>query len=617
MKIIVRFTAVILVLAVTASAQVADSPWPMFRHDLSHTGHTPYTGPAAPTVKWMFQANDGIASSPSVGIDGTIYVGAGWNFVGAADSFLYAINPDGNLKWKFHLGAGMFSSPAVGADGTIYFGSHDRHIYAVEDSVTYGKLKWKNNLGLWVYSSPAIGADGTIYVGSPNFNFYAIAPNGAIKWQHAANWCIISSPAIGPAGEIYVGSKDHNVYAFEDFFTYGTLRWKFATGVFYEGYLVDSSPAIGADGTIYVGTDPYGAAGQTPVPVDSVFFAVNPDGSLKWRFPMEDGAESSPAIGPDGILYIGSYDHNLYAIRDEGDEGVLVWAFPTGGAIDGSPTVDGCGTVYVGSRDSTLYAINRDGTLRWSFSTGGGIESSPAIIDNGVLYIGSFDGNLYALGNGGPDVGVVSIDVQGEVMAGASFIPRATVRNYRSGSRSFDVSCVIDSAGIAVYEDTLTVNDLGEITSVQETFRHWSVGADSGVVYNVTVATRLGGDDNWFNDTLTAHVRAVSSVGSHAKGDGTGVQRDYFLGQCYPNPFNAATTIEFSIRERSHVTLQIYNIAGQRVRTLVDEDRAPGVHADVTWDGRDNDGRPVASGIYFYRLTAQGFTQTKKMILLK
>ena len=116
---------------------------------------------------------------------------------------------------------------------------------------------------------------------------------------------------------------------------------------------------------------------------------------------------------------------------------------------------------------------------------------------------------------------------------------------------------------------------------------------------------------------MTTQVRAVSDVGTGTNEDDGKLQRDFFLSQCYPNPFNAATTIEFSIGEPARVKLQIFNVAGQRVRTLVDEERSSGIYNDVTWDGRDSDGRPVASGIYFCRLTAKDFTQTKKMILLK
>ena len=88
------------------------------------------------------------------------------------------------------------------------------------------------------------------------------------------------------------------------------------------------------------------------------------------------------------------------------------------------------------------------------------------------------------------------------------------------------------------------------------------------------------------------------------------------LQQNHPNPFNPQTTIAFAIKDRGHVRLAIYDVAGRLVRTLANESRASGAH-EVTWDGRGNDGRPVASGVYLYRLTAGEFSQTRKMVLLK
>lgn len=597
------------------SSWLAESAWPMFRHDLRHTGRTPYTGPAEPTLKWIFPTGAGIASSPSLGEDGTIYVGSGYNYTGA-DSNLYAINTDGSLKWSFKTGGSIFSSPAVGADGTVYFGSMDGHLYAVEDSVTYGKFRWKAWLGSWVYSSPAVGADGTVYAGGLDFHLYAINPDGGLKWRWRTDWCVFSSPAIGPGGEIYVGSKDHRLYAFEDSVTYGKVAWKYAAGTFYDGHLVDSSPAIGPDGTIYVGTDPYGAAGQAPVPVDTVFFAINPDGSLKWKFFMEDGAESSPAVGPGGMIYIGSYDGNLYAVRDGGHAGVLEWTFPTGGAIDGSPTVDGCGTIYVGSRDSTLYAVNPDGTERWRFRTGGGIECSPTIDDSGILYIGSLDGNLYALGSGGPDAGVVSIDLPGEVEAGSTHSPGAAVRNCRSGSPSFLVSCRIDTAGVPVYADTIGVEGLSGTAPYDVTFAPWTAGPDTGTVYTVTVATYLAGDGNSHNDTLTAPTVTTAGTVTGSDGAENNPHPPFSLGQCYPNPFNPATTIRFGLMEAGNVALRIYDVSGRLVRVLAEGRRGAGRHS-VTWDGTDGSGGAVSSGVYFYSLSAGPFKETRKMVMLR
>jgi hypothetical protein len=89
------------------------------------------------------------------------------------------------------------------------------------------------------------------------------------------------------------------------------------------------------------------------------------------------------------------------------------------------------------------------------------------------------------------------------------------------------------------------------------------------------------------------------------------------LAQNYPNPFNPATTIEFSLRSPGHVKLTIYNVRGQRVRALLDEPRTAGLHKDVQWDGRSDVGTAVASGIYFYRLVADDFTDIRKMVLLK
>jgi outer membrane protein assembly factor BamB len=519
-------TALMVVLAGLArvDTRADEGPWPMFRHDLNHTGRSPYTGPADSTPYWAFPVNDGIASSPTIGADGTIYVGSGMFGPGNSDSSLYAINPDGSLKWRFKTGYGVFSSPAIGPDGTIYVGSQDQRLYAIEDSSTYPKSKWNVYLGSPVWSSPAVGEDGTIYVGSLNFFLYALWPDGTAKWGYHTLWCIFSSPAIGPDGAVYVGSKDEALYVFEDSTTYAKLRWKHATGQFYDGHLVDSSPAIGEDGTIYVGTDPYGAAGHDPVPVDTVFFAINPDGSRKWAFPMEDGAESSPAIGPDGTIYVGSYDGHLYAIADSGTKGILKWKFLTGGAVASSPAVDACGTIYIGSRDSTMYALNPDGTLRWSFRTNGEIESSPAIGDNGILYFGSFDGNLYAIGTGAPDLGVVSVEVPDSVKTNSSYSPSATVVNYRGAPQSFEVACLIDTQGTYLHGDTVYVSNLAGGGSVQEVFSPWNVGSDNNLTYTITVVTILSEDDNEANDTLSRETVSVSELtflDGDANGDGT------------------------------------------------------------------------------------------------
>nr|MBN2277600.1 T9SS type A sorting domain-containing protein [candidate division Zixibacteria bacterium] len=90
----------------------------------------------------------------------------------------------------------------------------------------------------------------------------------------------------------------------------------------------------------------------------------------------------------------------------------------------------------------------------------------------------------------------------------------------------------------------------------------------------------------------------------------------FILAPNYPNPFNPVTTIEYALPTRSEIELVIYNILGQKIKTLVDGEESAGYHL-VQWDGTGFNGRNVASGIYFYRLRAGDYNESRKMILLK
>ena len=90
----------------------------------------------------------------------------------------------------------------------------------------------------------------------------------------------------------------------------------------------------------------------------------------------------------------------------------------------------------------------------------------------------------------------------------------------------------------------------------------------------------------------------------------------YSLDQNYPNPFNPSTTIKFSIAKAGQAKIEVYNILGGLVTTLFDGQVTAGVN-EITWDGTDKNGKTVSSGIYFYRLTADNYSETKKMTLLK
>jgi outer membrane protein assembly factor BamB len=370
---LVLSSVIALMPANTAQAQPADSAWPMFGQNPQRTGRSPYSGPEVPELKWSFTTGGYVDSSPAIGADGTIYVGAtGPNF--------YAINPDGSQKWKFTPGACVYSSPAIGADGTIYVGSSDGNLYAINPD---GSRKWSGTTGGQVYSSPAIGADGAIYIGSFDNYLYAIYPD-LTWWAAPTGDKVWSSPAIGADGTIYFGSDDNNLYAINPD---GSQKWSFTTGG-----IVISSPAIGTDGTIYFGS------------FDGNLYALNPDGSQKWSFTAGYSVYSSPAIGTDGTIYVGSDDNNLYAINPDGSQ---KWSFTTGDWVRSSPAIGADGTIYVGSYDNNLYAINPDGSQKWSFTTGDVIESSPAIGADGTIYVGSYN-KLYAITAGEYDLTISS-----------------------------------------------------------------------------------------------------------------------------------------------------------------------------------------------------------------
>ena len=102
---------------------------------------------------------------------------------------------------------------------------------------------------------------------------------------------------------------------------------------------------------------------------------------------------------------------------------------------------------------------------------------------------------------------------------------------------------------------------------------------------------------------------------------GSDVPKEFSLSRNYPNPFNPTTTIKYGLPVDSRVTVEIYNVLGQRVRTLINDDKPAGYHSAV-WEGTGNGGQQMASGVYFLHLSAKGvngktFTEVRKLMMLK
>ncbi len=216
-----------------------------------------------------------------------------------------------------------------------------------------------------------------------------------LKWQsfltpgRSVWW---SSVAIGSDGRtLYVGTgTGDRLFAIRDDGAQGTFRWSYVTGQHFY-----SSPAIGADGTIYVGSD------------DKKLHALRDDGdtyAVKWTFPTGGYISSSPTIAPDGTIYVGSLNGRLYALRDDGSAATLLWSVLTGGSIYSSPALAADGTIYVGSMDGHLYALHPDGSLKWRANLGQPISYSSPAIDGTTIYLGTAGNCLVAVedqGNAG------------------------------------------------------------------------------------------------------------------------------------------------------------------------------------------------------------------------
>jgi len=140
-----------------------------------------------------------------------------------------------------------------------------------------------------------------------------------------------------------------------------------------------SSPAIGKDGTVYIGSNDYN------------LYAINPYGNIKWNRDL-GVIWSSPAVTGDGTIYIGTLDGILYALDSNGNH---KWNYTVDSAIFSSPAIANDGTIYFGSGEM-FYAINADGSLKWEKNIGVIIYSSPAIGIDGTIYFGDEDGSLYA-----------------------------------------------------------------------------------------------------------------------------------------------------------------------------------------------------------------------------
>ena len=205
------------------------------------------------------------------------------------------------------------------------------------------------------------------------------------------------------------------------------------------------------------------------------------------------------------------------------------------------------------------------------------------------------------------DGAVLSIDAPGDtVFSDSSYGVIATVQNLGNVVLTFDVVVTIDG-----YVDTFHVSGLGPGYTREATFRDWLVPPGDSATYTMTVCTRVLDDVDSTNDCGEKTIFAYNPLGVEESSMLGARGLRFELLQNEPNPFGRQTLIAYSLPVAGAVALEVYDITGRLVESLVDEHKNPGVY-EVHWEAKNQ-----AGGIYFYRLQAGGFTATKKMTLLK
>jgi plastocyanin len=194
--------------------------------------------------------------------------------------------------------------------------------------------------------------------------------------------------------------------------------------------------------------------------------------------------------------------------------------------------------------------------------------------------------------------------------------------------KSVSVTHTIINSGFSFSPSTLTIN-LGDTVKFVLTTIHNAREVDlvtwnaNGITSNGGFDTPLGGGTVLLTQTGTHYYVCINHAfmgmkgqisvnsSSDVKTSTNNVPSSFNLEQNFPNPFNPSTQISFSLPQKSHVTLKIYNAIGQEIKTLVDGETDAGIH-EIEFNGSN-----LASGIYFYRLSTPSFIDTKRLVLLK
>lgn len=301
-----------------------------------------------------------------------------------------------------------------------------------------------------------------------------------------------------------------------------------------------------------------------------------------------------------------------------------------------------------GSRDAFYMSLDQDGNPISSVHIGGPGEESgnDTWVDalGNVYYAGHFSSTVQF----GPSISLTSIGL-GDLFL-AKYNPAGNVLWARQGGgggdeygmtvAGFDNGVVYGGPflGIAVFSDTFLISS-GDYDAVVAKYTHdgdfvWARkmgGTGHDYTYNlcadqdgnVYVAGHFTGTATFDDTTISGHgdrdffvVKIASDGNITGTTDDKNIAYRFSLSQNYPNPFNPTTEIQYALPSSARITIKVYNILGQLVRTLVDAEQNAGLHT-TTWNGTNETGETVSSGVYVLRLEAEGASLSRKMTFIK
>jgi outer membrane protein assembly factor BamB len=316
--------------------------------------------------------NEWEACAFGAGLEGTVAAGdrGSLNSKGVSSALLNRLTPE-NL-WSYRPGGTdctIDTTPAVGADGTVYTATEGGKIVALKD----GASRWEIDTGKSIGTSPTAAPDGMVYAYTRDGVLLAVK-NGKLSWQfETGDKSSYAPPIVGPDGTVYAGGSGGKLFGVKD----GRKVWEYDAGGFIQ------QPFFLSDGTFIVGT--------------SEKLLAFRNGNLAWEYNDNSSSGRDPAPGPDGSVLVIGQNGVLHAVKD----GKELWNI--GVDMRNRPCTGPDGMVYVSSYEHSRSAICaiKDGKIAWEVDLlGNTVASAPAVGLDNTVYAQNSTGTLFAIKEG-------------------------------------------------------------------------------------------------------------------------------------------------------------------------------------------------------------------------